>query len=96
MSGSMKAKMFIPCIIGRCPERMQLVVRDSRGWWLHQPYYRCMRREGPTPCLCSDDDYAREHCVAGVNINADRWVRNENDKRRSSGEPTREEMETMI
>ena len=36
-----KLPMFIPCIGGRCPERMRLEQYDSPT-----PVYRCMRRVG--------------------------------------------------
>jgi len=93
-----KAKMFIPCIEGRCPGRMQLIVRDGQRRELAQPYYRCMRDELPNPCRWSEDDRARAECRPGVDIFVERWVRSDDDtKRLKDGDvPTREDMETMI
>ncbi len=33
--------MFIPCVNGRCPGRMQLRVMDSRNRPISRPFYLC-------------------------------------------------------
>lgn len=40
-----KAKMFIPCVGGRCPGRMQLHVLDKRNNPLPRAFYRCDNKQ---------------------------------------------------
>jgi hypothetical protein len=42
-----RAKMFIPCVYGRCPGRMQLRIVDKNNEPLARPFYLCDQDGGP-------------------------------------------------
>lgn len=82
-----RAKLFIPCLVGRCPGRMQLHFLDKFNQPLQRAFYRC-EREG-----C----YHREEVVFPEDLNA-RYVMEAGKKRyyKSDEARTRDEMETMV
>jgi len=89
-----KFKQFIPCVGGRCPSRMQLIIRDGQGEYFDTPYYRCLRDEGFDRCHYSYD----ENGIGIDRIGVERWVRH-CDKRyhlKEGDKPTAKDMETMI
>jgi hypothetical protein len=84
-----RAKMFIPCVGGRCPGRMQLRVADTRNVPLPRAYYLCERKD----CIHSHV----EHCLYPDEMRSD-YVMEAGKKRyyKSNEARTRDEMRTML
>jgi hypothetical protein len=83
--------MFIPCIEGRCPERMQLL-----GYQGDRPVYRCERRVGEK---YASDCYYHTHPFPASELNEARWVRDAGrwESKKQNGEvPTSQDLETAV
>lgn len=89
-----RAKWFIPCLIGECPGQMQLHLRRRDGAFLQRPY-----NDGPYYTCMREGCHYHTHPRGLHEIHHDYWIRDAKipRKEKNDGDPlTEKDMETMI